>query len=149
MKRFVLLSWLLAAGAFANNMPAYFKGAVTGELVVSVLTREHFALEPGKITFCKSSDAGSITSFRCEIEAVSATVFQTGGKSLSISLTSLVAFYKTHKGGSYREYNYTGTSPEGPVGLTLWHYNATPKTIRGFIKFDNLGLSVPIVATQP
>ena len=47
-------------------------------------------------------------------------------------------------------------SPPGPqprlevrVALLLWHYTRSPQSIKGHIKFENLGLVIPIVATQP
>jgi len=152
MKRF--LSLFLAVGfsgfALAGGLPSYLSGTVTGELVNSVFTREHLELQPGKVVDCVRKDVPPyLTSFRCKIEGVTARVFQTGGKSIDIKLDSLVAFDKNHKGGFFREYNFTGTSSEGPIALLLWHYNRSPQAIKGHIKFENLGLVVPVVATQP
>ncbi len=149
-----IFSLFLAVGfsgfALAGGLPSYLSGTVTGELVNSVFTREHLELRPGTIKDCVRKDAPPyLTSFRCQIEAVTARVFQTGGKSLEIELNGLVAFDKTHGGGTYREYHYSGSSGEGPVKLVLWHYVLAPQKIKGHIQFENLGLVVPIVATQP
>lgn len=145
---FTILSVIpfFTAGAQAADIPLYFSGKVTGELVASVLTREKFEFEPGTITACTRTDVPPyLTSFRCDIKDVSASI-KAGEKNLAVTLNSLVAFYKSHKGGNYREYNYKGTSADGPVALVLWHYVKSPEAIRGFIRFESLGLSMPIVA---
>ena len=138
--------YLFTAGAFAADLPIYFTGKVTGELVASVLTREKFEFEPGTITYCKRTDVPPyLTSFVCDIKDVSASI-KAGEKNLAVTLNSLVAFYKTHTSGTYREYNYKGTSADGPIVLVLWHYVKSPELIKGFIRFEGLGLSMPIVA---
>ncbi len=144
---FITAMNLLAVNAPAGDLPVYFTGKVTGELVSSVFSRENFEFSPGNITNCVRKDVPPyLSSFRCEVSDVLAKVAQAGGKSIEVKLGSLVVFYKFHKSGSFYEYNYTGTSDQGPVKLTLWHYVTTPEAIKGFITFSDLSLSVPIVA---
>lgn len=159
MKRILMLTGLLAHAVtlVAADVPVYFTRQVRGTLVTGFTRRETIAVDPGRILRCDRTSAGSmLTLFKCDIEGTTATVTDESGRTLTLRFEKLNAFYKTHSGGAYNEYNFIGTFRENgkevplvsEARLVLWYYLASPNEINGSIGLPRYGLSAGLQAVE-
>ena len=157
MKRLAaaLAAWGLVETSLGGGLPGYLKN-VEGVVVAGLTARQAFRFLPGNAVDCTKKGTSEYLVYRCKTEGAVATVTEASGRSISFRFHDVRAIYRETTAGPYREFEFDGLFEEGVHGvklqssvqLKLWHREATPKFLKGRIKYVDYGTQAGIEAVQ-